>query len=122
MLETVRPREQAGRDSFGRFKAQSRSAAIATLSILEGSGNIDRVYCDLHDDFVVRINNNGEYSYVFYQVKTHAKQKHNWTLSEVFGLSSRIKDLSKHKNEKSKTVLLGSCCYIRSVLAIIAKL
>lgn len=107
MLETVKPKEQAGRDSFGRFKAQSRSAAIATLSILEGSNNVDRVYCDLHDDFVVRINNNGVYSYVFYQVKTHGKQKHNWTLNEVFGLSSRVKDLSKHKSEKIRDSFAG---------------
>jgi hypothetical protein len=45
MLEKVNPREQAGRDSFSRYRAQVRSAAIAALSILDGE-SIDRVYCD----------------------------------------------------------------------------
>ena len=49
MLETKPAREQNGRDSFSRYRAQARSAAMAALSILEG-GNIDRVYCDLHDE------------------------------------------------------------------------
>ncbi len=59
---------------------------------------VDRVYCDMHDDFVVRINKDGELFYIFYQVKTNKKQNHNWTLREIFGLNSRIKDHSKHKN------------------------
>ena len=106
MIGSVKPREQAGRDAFGRFRAQARSAAIATLSMLEG-GDIDRVYCDMHDDFVVRINRNGQHYYLFYQVKTHAKQKHNWTLSEVFGLSSRVKNLNKHKNSSISNSFVG---------------
>ncbi|MES9901811.1 MAG: dsDNA nuclease domain-containing protein [Sedimenticola sp.] len=88
MLETVQPREQSGRDALGGFRAQARSAALASLSILEGK-EVDRVYCDMHDDFVVRINRGGQLFYVFYQVKTNKKQNHNWTLNEVFGLNSR---------------------------------
>ena len=97
MLENVQPREQAGRDALARFRAQAKAAALASLSILEGK-EIDRVYCDVHDDFVVRFNRNGNLFYVFYQVKTNKKKNHNWTLNEIFGLNSRIKDLSKHKN------------------------
>lgn len=53
VLHTVVPREQDGRDSFGRYRVQVRSAAVASLQILSGKA-IDRVYCDLHDDIVVR--------------------------------------------------------------------
>ena len=106
MLETVKPREQAGRDAFGRFRLQAKSAAIAALSILEG-GEVDRVYCDMHDDFVVRVNRNGLISYVFYQVKTNAKQNHNWGLNEIFGLSSKIKILSKHENSRISNSFAG---------------
>jgi hypothetical protein len=70
MLETKKPREQSGRDSFNRYRAQVRSAAMASLSILEGE-DIDKVYCDLHDDFVVRKKESNCYSYVFYQVKIY---------------------------------------------------
>ncbi len=106
MLETIQPREQSGRDAFGRFRAQARSAALASLSILEGK-DVDRVYCDMHDDYVVRINRGGQYFYVFYQVKTNVKQNHNWTLNEVFGLNSRIKNYQKHENSKITTSFAG---------------
>lgn len=97
MLDDVEPREQAGRDALARFRAQIRSAALASLSILEDK-EIDRVYCDMHDDFVVRINSEGTFLYVFYQVKTKRKQNHNWTMKEIFGINARVKDASKHKN------------------------
>jgi hypothetical protein len=97
MLDNIKPREQSGRDALARFRAQARSAALASLAILEGK-DVDRVYCDMHDDFVVRINRDDQFFYIFYQVKTNSKKNHNWTLNETFGLSSRVKDFSKHKN------------------------
>ncbi|GAV20993.1 hypothetical protein MMIC_P1972 [Mariprofundus micogutta] len=100
-LETKKPREQAGRDSFARYKAQVRSAAIASLSILEG-GEVDRVYCDLHDDFVIRRNIDGKSLYDFYQVKTHGKSNHNWTICEIFGIDPKVKDQSKISSNKIK--------------------
>lgn len=106
MLETKKPREQSGRDSFSRYRAQVRSAAMASLSILEGE-DIDRVYCDLHDDFVVRKKSTSGYSYVFYQVKTMGKKNHNWTLNELFGLSTRLKDQSKQDTDKIKDSFIG---------------
>jgi hypothetical protein len=47
------PREEVGRDTTARFRMQFQAAAYATLEILSGN-EVDRVYCDYHDDFVVR--------------------------------------------------------------------
>jgi len=115
-LETKTPREQAGRDSFARYKAQVRSAAIASLSILDG-GEVDRIYCDLHDDFVIRRNIDGKFLYIFCQVKTHGKSNHNWTINEVFGINPKTKDQSNDKIKDSfggklilHTVSFGANC------------
>ncbi len=106
MLHTHTPREQNGRDTFSRYRAQARSAAIAVLSILQGK-EIDRVYCDLHDDFVVRRNNGvNKISYVFYQVKTNGKQNHNWTLNDVLGVNTK-KDVSKQNVIEIKDSFIG---------------
>ena len=106
MFDQVKPREQSGRDSFSRYRAQVRSAAMAALAILEGR-EIDRVYCDLHDDFVIRKNDSGAYSYVFYQVKTKGKQNHQWTLDEVFGIKKSIKNQSKQDTVEIKDSFAG---------------
>lgn len=106
MLEKKKPREQSGRHSFAAYRAQVRSAAMASLSILENDG-IDRVYCDLHDDFVIRKKDDDGFSYVFYQVKTNGKQNHNWTLNELFGLKARTKDQKKQCTEKIKNSFIG---------------
>lgn len=106
MLHTKPPREQSGRDSFSRYRSQVRSAAMASLSILEGK-EVDRVYCDLHDDFVIRIKNENSVAYVFYQVKTMGKQNHNWSLNELFGLNPNIKDQSKQNSAKIKDSYIG---------------
>lgn len=106
MLATKKPREQKGRDTFSRYKAQVRSAAMASLSILEGK-EIDRVYCDLHDDFVIRKKDDQGFSYIFYQVKTKGKQNHNWALNELFGLKSKLKDQSKQETSKIKDSFVG---------------
>lgn len=106
MLDTKKAREQNGRDSFSRYRAQVRSAAVASLSILEG-GEVDRVYCDLHDDFVIRKKDENGFSYIFYQVKTKGKQNHNWTINEIFGLNSKLKDQSKQNSEAIKESFAG---------------
>jgi len=106
MLHTKKPREQDGRDSFSRYRAQVRSAAMASLSILEGE-DVDRVYCDLHDDFVIRKNAGNSVVYEFYQVKTKGKQNHNWSLNEIFGIKSTIKDQSKQDSKKIKDSFIG---------------
>ena len=48
-----KPRETAGRETVNRFRMQFQAAAFAALEILSGK-DVDRVYCDYHDDFVVR--------------------------------------------------------------------
>jgi hypothetical protein len=105
MIHTKKPREQNGRDSFSRFKAQTRSAAIASLSILEGN-EVDWVFCDFHDDFVIRKKNTTGINYVFYQVKTKGKQNHNWTVNELIGIHSK-KSSEKQDCEKIKESFIG---------------
>ncbi|KPZ26723.1 dsDNA nuclease domain-containing protein [Pseudomonas coronafaciens] len=106
MLDTKKAREQNGRDSFSRYRAQVRSAAVASLSILEG-GTVDRVYCDLHDDFVIRKKDGEGFTYIFYQVKTKGKQNHNWTINEVFGLNTQLRDQSKQNVDAFKGSFVG---------------
>lgn len=100
------PREQNGRDSFARYKAQVRSAAIAALAILEAK-EIDRVYCDLHDDYVVRKKTPSKTTYIFTQVKTRAKQNQNWTINDLTGLSVKLKDQKKQETSKIKDSFIG---------------
>ncbi|HAS7013034.1 TPA: DUF4297 domain-containing protein [Vibrio parahaemolyticus] len=109
-LHNETPREQDGRDSFERYRAQVRSASIAALTILEGS-EVDRIYCDLHDDFVKRRSNGGGYD--FYQVKTKSKQNHNWSLNEVFGIKSRgnTQSLEDIENSFASKLLLHTIVF-----------
>lgn len=104
MLHDEEPREQVGRDTLSRYRAQIRSAAIASLEIL-GSNQIDRVYCDFHDDFVVRIKIEDEYKYRFYQVKTKKKLNNPWGINDVFGLLK--KNPEKTNTEDLKNSFIG---------------
>ena len=79
---------------------------MAALSILEGL-EIDKVYCDFHDDFVIRKKDGKGYRYVFYQVKTNAKKNHNWTINEIFGINTKIKDQCKQDNSKIRGSFFG---------------
>jgi len=115
-IAKVMPREQAGRDTFARYKAQIRSASIASLAILKG--DVDRVYCDVHDDFVVRYNIDGEVRYVFFQVKTNGRANSNWTIKDLLGVSSAPNSDSSKKKVRdsffgkmlSHTVNFGEQC------------
>jgi len=82
-LHEVQPREVAGREAIARFTAQFRAAAYMSLSILE-DGEIDCVFCDYHDDYVVRRKINKAHQYDFYQVKTRGKQNYQWTQPDVY--------------------------------------
>ena len=82
------PREVAGRETILRFRMQFQAAAYAALEILSGS-DVDRVYCDYHDDFVVRRSSSAGVNYHFFQVKTKAKLNKRWTLLEVFALKKK---------------------------------
>jgi hypothetical protein len=102
-LHEIKPREQSGRDTFARYKAQTRAAAIATLAILNATG-VDRVYCDYHDDYVVRLTDGGVVRYRFVQVKTKNKQNENWSVNEVFGLKPSI----RNQDKQDSSAILGS--------------
>jgi len=79
------PREVVGRNTVARFRMQFQAAAYAALEILNGK-EVDRVYCDYHDDFVVRRNVAGVVEYHFFQVKTKGKANQQWDVDEVFAL------------------------------------
>ncbi|MEH6641018.1 dsDNA nuclease domain-containing protein [Vreelandella glaciei] len=120
MLGKIKPREQAGRDVFARYKAQVRSAAIAALAILEGK--IDRVYCDLHDDFVVRYKLDEGYQYSFFQVKTNNKSNSNWSINDLFGISSAGKkpaDLKKMQDSFAGKMFLHTVNFPNSCAEVI---
>ena len=88
-LHEVAPREVQGRDVIARFEGQFRSAALACLRILEGKG-IDRVFCDYHDDFVVRELVSGEKTYHFVQVKTKKKKNYQWSRTDLLGIAKNL--------------------------------
>lgn len=94
-LHNLEPREIAGRDTILRYTYQFRAAGHACLQILEDS-EIDFVYCDYHDDYVVRRNKNGVHTYQFHQVKTKKRKNHQWSRREVFGVKKRGKDEAGH--------------------------
>lgn len=87
-LHDIQPRETAGRMMIGRVNMQFKAAAFAALEILDGA-EVERVYCDYHDDFVVRKKGSGQPCYHFFQVKTSGKRNHLWSLLEVFSLKKR---------------------------------
>nr|WP_116331764.1 dsDNA nuclease domain-containing protein [Cupriavidus taiwanensis] len=79
------PRETVGRETTNRFRMQFQAAAFAALEILSGK-EVDRVYCDYHDDFVVRRSVNGSVEYHFFQVKTKGRLNQQWKVDEIFSL------------------------------------
>lgn len=87
-IEIVKPTEDVGRDTLSRYDMQFQAAAYAALQILEGKG-VDCVYCDFHDDFVVRRIVAGKPTYHFFQVKTKKKLNHQWSLNEVFAVKKK---------------------------------
>lgn len=79
------PRETVGRDTMVRFRMQFQAAAFAALEILSGK-EVDRIYCDYHDDFVVRRTVAGVVEYHFFQVKTKGRANQQWDVDGVFSL------------------------------------
>ena len=84
------PRETVGRETTNRFRMQFQAAAYAALEILSGK-DVDRVYCDYHDDFVVRRNVGGSIEYHFFQVKTKGRANQQWNVGEIFSLKKKGK-------------------------------
>jgi hypothetical protein len=85
------PSEQVGRDTFERYKEQAKAACLASLEILE-QGEVNKVYCEWQDDYVVRKSKAGKHSYSFYQVKTNKQKSKQWSVNELFGFYHKTKE------------------------------
>jgi hypothetical protein len=90
-LHDVKARELNGRDTIHRFKAQFRAASLECLALLESS-SVERVFCDFHEDYVVKFVDDTGTRYRFVQVKTKTKQNHLYNILEIFGIKKRPKD------------------------------
>ena len=90
IIHAKAPRETVGRETANRFRMQFQAAAFAALEILSGK-EVDRVYCDYHDDFVVRRTVGDSIQYHFFQVKTKGKANQQWKVDEIFSLKKREK-------------------------------
>ncbi|WCD82908.1 dsDNA nuclease domain-containing protein [Pseudomonas sp. TUM22785] len=89
-LHEIDPREQKGRDTIDRFRAQFKAASLESLALLE-NGEIERIYCDFHEDYVVKHLINSAPKYRFVQVKTKSKLNHQYSILEIFGLKKKPK-------------------------------
>ncbi|EMO5475031.1 DUF4297 domain-containing protein [Pseudomonas aeruginosa] len=89
----VSPRELNGRDTIHRFKAQFKAASLECLALLE-DGTIERIFCDYHEDYVVKLVDGGNTHYRFVQVKTKTKQNHLYNILEIFGIKKKPKSAS----------------------------
>ena len=89
-LHEVEPQENVGRETIARYQAQFRGAAFECLALLEDE-TLDRVYCDYQDDFVTRLNVEGNYVYNFFQVKTKGKLNYQWSVNDVLGIRKGAK-------------------------------
>ncbi|WP_228476996.1 dsDNA nuclease domain-containing protein [Pseudomonas aeruginosa] len=104
-LHEVKARELNGRDTIHRFKAQFKAASLECLALLE-DGAIERVFCDYHEDYVVKFVDDGEIYYRFVQVKTKTKQNHLYNILEIFGIKKTKKTATIYP-----TALPARCCY-----------
>ncbi len=95
-LHEVEPRENVGRETIARYQAQFRGAAFECLALLEDE-TLDRVYCDYQDDFVTRLNVEGNYVYNFFQVKTKGKLNYQWSVNDVLGIRKGAKTCEPSK-------------------------
>jgi hypothetical protein len=124
-IHSVKPREVDGRDMILRVNMQHQAAAYAALEILQG-GEVDRVYCDYQDDFVVRRTKSGSTNYHFFQVKTKRKSNHLWSLNEVLAIKKRKQGTDSASLEAisksflgrliSLSIIFGDSCWAASLL------
>lgn len=105
-IHDIPPRETAGRETILRFGMQFQAAAYAALEILSGS-EVDRVYCDYLEDFVVRRTSPTGVNYHFFQVKTKDRLNKQWTLLEIFSLRQRGAIGSGEKLEEVRDSIAG---------------
>ncbi|WP_339463978.1 dsDNA nuclease domain-containing protein [Pseudomonas sp. EA_65y_Pfl2_P74] len=99
-ITEIKPREIVGRETTRRFEAQFKAAALESLQLLDHY-NIDRVFCDFHDDYVVRYISASGPSYRFVQVKTNGKLNSLWSPLEIFGIKKKPKKGAIHDLKSS---------------------
>lgn len=95
-LHELATREQSGRDTINRFRAQFRAAMLESLALLENK-EIERIYCDFHEDYVVKYVVGSKAQYRFVQVKTKSQLNYRYTILDVFGLKKKPKNNPKHE-------------------------
>lgn len=95
-LHEIATREQAGRDTINRFRAQFRAATIESLALLEDK-EVERIYCDFHEDYVVKYVVASQAQYRFVQVKTKSQLNYRYNILEVFGIKKKPKKNPKHE-------------------------
>lgn len=100
------PRETVGRDTVMRFRMQFQAAAFAALEILSGK-EVDRIYCDYLDDFVVRRTVAGVVEYHFFQVKTKGKANQQWDVDGIFSLKKTGTLDTEEKLEAIRSSIAG---------------
>ncbi|WP_185232622.1 dsDNA nuclease domain-containing protein [Teredinibacter franksiae] len=88
MFHNLRPREQGGRTALERFDCQIKSGVIACLEILN-EDEVQKVYCEFHDDIVVQRKLNSESTYDFIQVKTQEDIREPFGLNKLFGINTQ---------------------------------
>ncbi len=88
MFHRMRPREQGGRTALERFDCQIKSGVIACLEILN-EDEVQKVYCEFHDDVVVQRKLNSKSTYDFIQVKTQEDIREPWGLNKLFGINTQ---------------------------------
>jgi hypothetical protein len=93
-------REHGGRIAIERFRAQFKAAGLESLRLLE-DGDMERVYCDFHEDYVVKHVVNCNPRYRFVQVKTNGKLNYQYNILEIFGLKKRPKKALIHDLKSS---------------------
>lgn len=93
-----------------RYRIQAKAAAIEALKILDDE-LIDKVYCDFHDDYVVRYKQENNVHYLFYQVKTNNKKNAQWKISDLLGLNTNRHNYNSTDCEKVKNSFVGKSLY-----------
>lgn len=106
ILISTAPAEEVGRETLSRYDMQFQAAAYAALEILEGNGVVC-VFCDFHDDFVVKREKAGASNYHFYQVKTKGKLNHQWSLLEILGFKKRGQSDGDEALQRIRASFLG---------------
>ena len=119
LLHEIEPREVAGREAIARFAAQFRAAAYMSLAILEND-EIDCVFCDFHDDYVVRRKVDRSSLYDFYQVKTKGKLNYQWTQLDIYDIPQRgVPDLQKIEGSFAGKLIIHTIRFGKSCRSVV---